>query len=147
MTVSLAPATPADLDALARLAADAQPYAWTAGQLADSLAAGHWLTTAVDGERIAGFAVVHSLFEDAELLEIVVARPCQRRGIARQLLAAAVDHARHAGATRLLLEVRASNDPARALYRTAGFHETGVRRGYYRADHGREDAILMELPL
>lgn len=147
MSLALAPVTQADLDALARLAADAQPYAWSTDQLAGSLAAGHWLVQAVEHGMPAGFAVVHSLFEDAELLEIVVARPCQRRGIGRQLLAAALAYARAAGATRLLLEVRASNDSARALYRIAGFHETGVRHGYYRADVGREDAILMELPL
>ena len=43
----------------------------------------------------------------------------------------------------MLLEVRPSNTAARALYQRAGFLELSVRRGYYPAEGGREDAILM----
>jgi ribosomal-protein-alanine N-acetyltransferase len=44
----------------------------------------------------------------------------------------------------MLLEVRASNVAARGLYCNAGFCEISLRRGYYPADNGREDAIVME---
>jgi ribosomal-protein-alanine N-acetyltransferase len=50
---------------------------------------------------------------------------------------------RELGMQRMLLEVRASNLPALHLYRSEGFTEDGVRKGYYPASGGREDAILM----
>lgn len=43
----------------------------------------------------------------------------------------------------VLLEVRESNTAAIALYESSGFHELGVRRDYYPADDGREDAIIL----
>jgi ribosomal-protein-alanine N-acetyltransferase len=51
--------------------------------------------------------------------------------------------ARELGKQRVVLEVRASNAPAIVLYRSAGFSEIGLRRDYYAAVNGREDAILM----
>ena len=51
--------------------------------------------------------------------------------------------AAQAGARTLLLEVRPSNEKALALYRHFGFRQIGVRRGYYPAEGGREDALVM----
>ncbi len=47
------------------------------------------------------------------------------------------------GASTLLLEVRPSNEKALALYRHFGFQQIGVRRGYYPATGGREDALVL----
>ena len=47
--------------------------------------------------------------------------------------------------SRLTLEVRASNAPAIALYEKHGFHQAGLRPGYYQ--HPREDAVIMTLDL
>ncbi|MNR42405.1 ribosomal-protein-alanine N-acetyltransferase [compost metagenome] len=71
----------------------------------------------------------------------------QRRGHARAVLQTALAEAQAAGATRCLLEVRAGNAAAIGLYRTLGFVDCGVRKAYYRHEHGREDALLMECPL
>lgn len=147
MNPQFRPATGADLDRLASLAAEAQTGAWTRGQIADSLhGAGQILVVLLD-THIAGFAVLQTVLDEAELHEIVIAAEWQRRGLGRQLLAAVLDSARSAGAARLLLEVRAGNDAAIALYAGSGFARTGMRRGYYRATNGREDAILMEIHL
>jgi ribosomal-protein-alanine N-acetyltransferase len=51
--------------------------------------------------------------------------------------------ARRINMRRMVLEVRASNAAAIALYRSAGFEQIGLRRGYYPAANGREDALLM----
>ena len=51
------------------------------------------------------------------------------------------------GGTRMFLEVRPSNVAGRALYADAGFREIGIRRGYYPAAQGREDAVVMESAL
>jgi ribosomal-protein-alanine N-acetyltransferase len=66
-------------------------------------------------------------------------------GYGRALLDAVIGDATAAGARLLLLEVRAGNAPALALYRSAGFFEHGVRRAYY-SDNG-EDAVEMRLTL
>jgi ribosomal-protein-alanine N-acetyltransferase len=76
-----------------------------------------------------------------------VAGPWQRRGIGREVLGFVLRLARELGAHRILLEVRPSNEAARALYAAAGFTEIATRRGYYPAGAGREDAIVLELVL
>jgi [ribosomal protein S18]-alanine N-acetyltransferase len=58
------------------------------------------------------------------------------------LLEHLVERARSEGARVLYLEVRPSNRPALALYRRADFIRIGVRKSYYRAENGREDALV-----
>ncbi len=84
---------------------------------------------------------------EAHLLNLSVAGAWQRRGFGRMLLEHFVRVARASDAAQLFLEVRPSNDAARRLYREFGFREITLRRGYYPAGHGREDAILMGLAL
>jgi len=94
---------------------------------------------------IAGFAVASLLPPQAELESIAVASALQRRGLARQLLAALAAELREALVAEVLLEVRASNQPALGLYRQLGFEKTGLRTRYYLDPI--EDAVLMRLRL
>jgi len=94
---------------------------------------------------ILGFAVSSLLPPQAELETIAVAPKSQRQGLGQLLFRALAAKLKAAGASELLLEVRASNHPALAFYRALGFVETGLRAVYY-ADP-IEDAILMRLPL
>ena len=94
---------------------------------------------------VQGFAVARLLAPQAELESIAVAAEGQRRGVARRIFMAMAEELRMALVTDVQLEVRASNSPALAFYRTLGFAMTGRRPGYY-ADP-LEDAILMELRL
>ncbi|MGB8260217.1 MAG: ribosomal protein S18-alanine N-acetyltransferase, partial [Terracidiphilus sp.] len=98
---------------------------------------------AVAEEMLAGFAVASVLAPEAELETIAVAPAWQRQGVARQLLAALLGALARAGAQELRLEVRASNLPALALYRAAGFREAGRRPRYYA--NPEEDALLLRL--
>ncbi|MBD3898506.1 GNAT family N-acetyltransferase [Halomonas sp. ML-15] len=101
-------------------------------------------------EGLCGFAVLSRQPFDAELQTITVAPWARRQGLAGWLLTALIDEAGNWGSERLLLEVRASNQAALALYRGAGFRDDGVRRGYYPPLDGngaREDALLMSFPL
>lgn len=93
-------------------------------------------------ERLVGFAVAAVVASEAELESIAVERAAQRRGVGRALLEALARAARELRAERLLLEVRASNEPALGLYRSMGFAVTGRRPRYYR--NPEEDAVLME---
>jgi ribosomal-protein-alanine N-acetyltransferase len=94
---------------------------------------------------VAGFAVVSLVAPQAELETIVVAADRQRRGVGRRLMRALTVELRLAAVVEILLEVRASNQPALAFYRRLGFLETGRRPRYY-ADP-EEDAVLMSLHL
>ncbi len=92
---------------------------------------------------IAGFAIVSLTLPEAELETIAVVAESQRRGVARQLLSELAEALRSAGVDVLALEVRASNEPALALYRSFGFSESGRRPRYYLDPV--EDAVLMRL--
>jgi ribosomal-protein-alanine N-acetyltransferase len=67
----------------------------------------------------------------------------RRQGIAEDLLVTALEKARAEGAQSALLEVRAENQAAQALYQKYGFEMVGRRERYYKDNH--EDAILMTL--
>ncbi|GAB3251065.1 GNAT family protein [Chitinimonas naiadis] len=141
------PLIEADLPAMAAIEAQLQAFPWTALQFIESYADGHRGWVADHGGEIVGFAVTSQVLDELSLLTLGVRQDWQRQGIARQLINHLVDTASEVGATVLMLEVRKGNAPARSLYRRLGFVETGLRKGYYRAEEGREDAILMALIL
>ena len=95
------------------------------------------------GGELVGYYVVMMAVDDAHLLNISVSEKRQGLGFGARLLRHAMSVARQAGAATLLLEVRPSNVKAVELYRHFGFAQIGVRRGYYPADGGREDALVM----
>lgn len=136
--------TLADLNAV--VAAEAMLHAspWTRGQFADSLAAGHDALLAYDSSNsLVGYGVVMMATDQAELLNISVLPAFQRQGVGAAFLQHLIVRAQARQATRMLLEVRATNQAALALYARLGFAEIGRRRGYYSAHEQREDAIVM----
>jgi ribosomal-protein-alanine N-acetyltransferase len=94
---------------------------------------------------LAGYAVASLLPAQAELETIAVASTAQRQGLAQQLFAALTAELGLAQIVEVLLEVRASNQPALGLYRRLGFMEAGRRPCYYHDPV--EDAVLMSLRL
>lgn len=131
---------------IAALEAAGQPHSsWSSAQLDEAFKderASFW--GACDAGNLLGYALLYRLPFEAELQAISVASRARRRGIARALLERLCDEARGWRSERLLLEVRESNQAARALYAQAGFMIDGRRRGYYRgADGLGEDALLM----
>ncbi|HET8791459.1 MAG TPA: ribosomal protein S18-alanine N-acetyltransferase, partial [Modicisalibacter sp.] len=103
---------------------------------------------ACEGESLLGYALLYRLPFEAEVQAISVTSRARRRGIARALLERLCDEARGWRSERVLLEVRESNQAARALYAWAGFAIDGRRRGYYRSADGLgEDALLMSKTL
>jgi len=101
----------------------------------------------VDGDD-AGLAVCRIAADEAELLTIAVRPAHRRKGLARQLLAAVIDHVRNAGARTLFLEVGVDNPAARSLYEAQGFCAVGERRAYYQRGHEPPaDGIVMRLTL
>jgi ribosomal-protein-alanine N-acetyltransferase len=97
------------------------------------------------GEGVLGFAIVWLVHDELHVLNVAVAPEARRRGVARALLAELEGRAVDDGAAKATLEVRRSNAPAIALYRSLGYVEVGVRPRYYAEDG--EDAILMDKDL
>ena len=142
--------TLADVDAVLGIEQSVQAYPsypWTRGNFMDALNSGYLCCVdEADGE-IRGYAVLMPVLEEAELLTIGVSTAQQRKGLGRAMLRAMLEDARKNKMHRVYLEVRPSNTAAIALYRSAGFAEIGVRRGYYQNANGREDALMMACDL
>jgi ribosomal-protein-alanine N-acetyltransferase len=94
---------------------------------------------------VAGFLIGRSAADEFEILNMAVSEAYRRQGIGSKLLESALEVSRKAGIARIYLEVRASNEPAIALYKLHGFTECGRRVRYYR--NPVEDAILLSLIL
>ena len=134
------PATPADLPALVALDAQTNPHPWTANQFQ----AAHQLPIrtlliAEHDQQIIGYIAWQHIQEEIELHLIATAPAHRRQGIASQLLQQLIATARQHRA-RIILEVRASNHIAQALYRKHQFAPIATRKNYY----GNEDAVIME---
>ena len=134
-----------DLDAVMAIELQAYSFPWTRGNFVDSLAAGYRAEVLVGaGSGIVGYFVAMPGVDEMHLLNLTVAPAWQRQGLARRLLDALEDRCRDAALAMLWLEVRASNERARQVYRRRGIAEVGLRRGYYPAPQGtREDAVVM----
>ena len=96
-------------------------------------------------ENIAGYAMYSFLFEEGELLNVAIDPALRGRGFGDALLSHVISSASESKVENLFLEVRASNAPARSLYRKHGFEEIGIRKNYYRFP--TEDAVIMVLKL
>lgn len=120
--------------------------AWSAGQFWSELAhvphTREYVIARDDDESLLGYAGVYASKPSADVQTIAVAKSAQGRGVGGALLDALMATARARECTELLLEVRADNDPAVELYRSRGFEQLAVRRGYYGPG---VDALIMRV--
>lgn len=99
-----------------------------------------FLCAEADG-TVAAYIGLYLSFDEAEITNIATLPAYRRMGLARALLAEAENALTARGVTALHLDVRASNEAAKALYEAMGFTVDGMRRGFYSLP--REDAVLM----
>jgi ribosomal-protein-alanine N-acetyltransferase len=136
-----------DLDEVMAIENAIYSHPWTRGNFADSLRAGYECRVLRLGPELVGYFILLLAAAEAHLLNLSVAAARQRAGYGSWLLAQAADAAAKLGARSLFLEVRPSNRGAQALYTRFGFRRIAVRRGYYPALTGREDALVLALDL
>lgn len=141
------PMTERDLDAIMEIEPHIYSHPWTRGNFADSLKSAHSAWVLVQDANIIGYALMMMVLDEAHLLNLSISQSYQKQGLGRLLLEHMIQIAQDLKAANMFLEVRASNISAIALYENVGFNEMAVRRGYYPAHHGREDAILMGLAI
>ena len=147
MTHTIRAATVADLPAMMGLEKRAATAAhWSAEQyeaLFHASDPGRVALIMEEEAELHGFVIARVVAEEWEIENIAIAGPARRRGRGTRLLGELLDLARAKGAMAVFLEVRESNQAARALYEKWAFLESGRRRGYY-ADP-KEDAILYRI--
>ncbi|MEM8766598.1 MAG: ribosomal protein S18-alanine N-acetyltransferase [Pseudomonadota bacterium] len=122
-------------------------YPWTRGVFADCLKVGNQCWVLEKAGEILGHAIVTIGAGEAHLLNVCVRASEQGGGLGRALVLYALEKAHAAGADALFLEVRPSNHVAARLYDSLGFSEVGVRKDYYPATLGHEDARVLVLDL
>lgn len=137
-----------DLTAVLRIESLNYEFPWSVGVFKDCFQAinyTNWVCEAPD-DVIVGYGVISVAAGEAHIMNISVSPYFQRQGAGRKMLQHLIEYARPR-AEKVFLEVRPSNYGAINLYRQMGFRQIGVRKGYYPAKHGREDAIMFELDL
>ncbi|MCQ8130627.1 ribosomal protein S18-alanine N-acetyltransferase [Methylomonas rivi] len=123
-------------------------FPWSEGVFKDCFRAMNYVNWVCEapGDAIVGYCIISVMAGEAHVMNISVSPEFQRQGAGRKMLNHLIEYARPR-AEKLFLEVRPSNPGAINLYRQTGFREIGVRKGYYPAKGGREDAIMFELDL
>lgn len=130
-------------DDLARIHAQCfeTPRPWSTDEISDLIE--DRFTFLVEAEQ--GFALGRVIAGEAELLTIAIAPEAQGHGAGRALLRAFFDSCRARDADTVFLEVSAENPVAIHLYRSEGFADSGVRKGYYKTPQGTAiDALVMQ---
>lgn len=105
----------------------------------------HKVFAAMRGENVAGFLILSTVLDEAEIIEVAVSENLRRCGLGSGLMDEVFDWCRKNEISKIFLEVRESNFPARMYYKKYGFVENGVRKNYYREPV--ENAVLMSKEL
>ncbi|MDO8961693.1 MAG: ribosomal protein S18-alanine N-acetyltransferase [Methylophilus sp.] len=145
--LALRPMQMEDLDTVMAIEPTIYSHPWTRGNFSDSLNSGYSAWVLLQHDTMIGYALMMMVLDEAHLLNISVAKSHQKQGLGRYLLEHMLEMAKRHQAANMFLEVRTSNTTAISLYEHMGFCEMAVRKGYYPAHQGREDAILMGLAL
>ena len=93
------------------------------------------------GEKVVGYCIMYYVLDEGEIARIAVDGTCKRQGVGRAILNQVECVCKEKAITRILLDVRESNETARAFYRDYGFAEDGIRKNFY--EMPKEHAVLM----
>lgn len=136
------PMTMRDLEQVMHIELAMYPFPWTQRIFEDCLRVGYRCHVGEVEGNFAGYGVMSTGANEAHILNVCVAEEFQRRGLAREILSHLLDEADALEVRDVFLEVRQSNAGAISLYEQMGFNQVGVRKDYYPATQGREDAII-----
>lgn len=132
-----------DLQAVLAIEQEAYAFPWTLGNFRDCLESGYSCWVMEVGGELVGYSILMAAVGEGHILNCCVRPSWQGRGLGRQIMQRMLNSAPDYGVECLFLEVRPSNLRAMALYQRLGFEAVGLRRHYYPAEQGREDALVM----
>lgn len=148
MTVLLRPAVECDLSEISRIERASFADPWSEESFRRLIGVKPAIFLVAENEpdgAVAGYVAGFSVGEDGEILNVAVAPDHRGHGLAGQMLDAVLIELASRGVRSAFLEVRESNEAARALYASRGFAEIGRRSGYYRRP--LEDALVLRCVL
>jgi ribosomal-protein-alanine N-acetyltransferase len=119
-------------------------FPWSDGIFRDCLRVGYLCRVVTVERQVLAYGVMSFGAGEAHILNLCVSEAYRCRGVGKRLLGALVERAAAAGMAEAFLEVRPSNTAAIRLYLALGFEQVGMRRGYYQAVGGREDAAVLK---
>ena len=139
------PASLRDAPALAQIHGASFHRGWSEGEFENMLSERNTLVHRLRmGRKVIGFSVSRIAADEAEILSIAVAQSHRGRGLSNTLLLTHLGHLAGRGVRTVFLEVEENNQPARRLYKRAGFAVAGRRERYYRQASGEPlNALLM----
>jgi len=137
------PMQESDLSGIMDIESRSYDFPWTEGIFRDCLRVGYYCRILERDSMVGAYGIMSLGAGEAHILNLCVRPELRSQGMGRYMLEHLLAYARGRRTRVAVLEVRCSNAPALALYDTMGFHKIGVRKGYYPAFGGREDALVL----
>lgn len=141
--IEIMPMSEADVAVVDMVEQQIYEFPWSANNFRDSIRAGYLAYCMWEDGSLLGYTVMMKVIDEVHLLNLSVRGDYQGQGFGRKLLRWCMSHALNQGMEGMMLEVRPSNEVGRALYDSEGFKLIGVRKNYYPAVEGREDAMVL----
>lgn len=138
--------TEKDLREVSKIESESFSDAWSEDAFKESLLNEncHMYVAASDADdEIFGYVSVYFADDEGEIENVCVKESVRNRGIGFSMMSKMILKENAYGITKFFLEVRKSNEAAKALYKKLGFAEIGIRKGFY--ENPREDASVMKL--
>jgi ribosomal-protein-alanine N-acetyltransferase len=145
--VVIRPMAESDIAGVVAVERASYQFPWSEGIFRDCLRVGYVCRAVSIGEQLIGYGVMSVGAGEAHILNVCIGEAYRCRGLGKQLLGYLIERGIAAGMHEAFLEVRPSNTAAIRLYLSLGFEQVGMRRGYYQALGGREDAAVLKLAL
>lgn len=131
-----------DIPEVGRLEKEIFPDPWSEGAISETFEQEQTLLlVAYEDRKLIGYLILYFVLEEGEIARIAVIPECRRQGVGARMLLELEDLCEDNGITKLLLDVRESNETAISFYTSYGFVQDGVRRNFY--SDPQEDGILM----
>ncbi len=136
-----------DLDSVSVIEESLYDYPWSRSIFHDCLCFGYYCLALLVSDQLVGYAILSVAAGECHILNFAIEKSKQRQGLGLHFLCDILARAKQAEVDSIILEVRPSNTAAVNLYKKQGFKQIGIRKQYYRADQGREDAVVMKLEI
>jgi len=146
-SVRFRPMTLADVPAVAMVERSSYAFPWSEGVFRDCVRVGYFCRVIDAAGEVGGYGIMSFGAGEAHILNVCVRSDLRSGGVGRRLMLFLLERARELHMQDVFLEVRPSNGVAIRLYETLGFERVGLRKGYYQAPGGREDALVYKLVL
>ena len=145
--VDIRPMHEFDIPVIAAIEKAAYQFPWSEGIFRDCVRVGYVCRVIDVAGDLGGYGIMSVGAGEAHILNVCIRDEYRSRGFARKVMSYLLERARTEGMREAFLEVRPSNVAAARLYHSLGFEQVGIRRGYYQATAGREDAAVLRRAL